>query len=187
MALVIARLRDWLTLLIACVVLVAPARGDDNVELVEQKIKAGLLYNFLKYTEWPAGSAAQTGNEINVCLYGGDAFDGHLAPMAGRTVNQKPIALRTINAAGELAPCALVFVRAAQKDSWPAIQKGLAGKQVLTVSDFPGFAAAGGMLEFARAESRIEVKLNVDAVSAANLKVGERMLKLASVVHSAQE
>lgn len=187
MAPVIARLRDVLALLIACAALVAPLRAADNVELVEQKIKAGLLYNFLKYTEWPPASAAQTGNEIVVCLYGGDAFDGHLTPMAGRTVNQKPITLRTIDKIADAGSCALVFVRATEKDNWPALQKSLTSKHALTVSDFEGFAAAGGMIEFARAESRIEVKLNVDAVSAANLKVSDRMLKLASVVHSAQE
>lgn len=183
MALVIARLNVLFALLVACAVLAAPARAD-KVELIEQKIKAGLLYNFLKYTDWPAAPA---GGEILVCLYGGDAFDGHLQPMVGRTVNQRPIAVRAVKTDAEVEPCALVFVRADQKDKWPGLHKSLGNKSILTVSDFAGFTSAGGMIEFSRAESRIEVKLNVDAVAAARLTVGERLLKLASVVHAAPE
>jgi hypothetical protein len=182
MALMISRLRLCLALFVACAVLGASARAD--VELIEQKIKAGLLYNFLKYTEWPAAAA---GSEILVCLYGGDAFDGHLQPMVGRTVNQRPIAVRAVAANGEIEPCSLLVVHGDQKDNWPGLRKSLGSKSILTVADFAGFTASGGMIEFARAESRIEVKLNVDAVSAARLTVGERLLKLASVVHTAPE
>jgi hypothetical protein len=182
--LVPAASRVWLALLLVAGALLATPVRADNVELIEQKIKAGLIYNFLKYTDWPAASAP---GDILVCLYGGDAFDGHLQPMVGRTVHQRPIAVRVIKTNAEVEPCSLVFVHGDQKDGWPGLHKSLGNKSILTVSDFAGFTSSGGMIEFSRAESRIEVKLNVDAVSAARLTVGERLLKLASVVHTAPE
>lgn len=165
-------------------VFAARAMADENVQLVEQEIKAGLLYNFLKYTQWPDDHSQAATGDVVVCLFGGDPFDGHLQPMAGRTVNQHAIKIRNVKGADDLTSCSLVFVHANQKADWPQLQKSLAGKDVLTVSDFDGFAASGGMIEFIRADNRIGIKINVDAVKAAHLAVDDRLLKLASAVHT---
>ena len=93
-----------------------PARADDGVQLVEQKIKAGLVYNFLKYTDWPPSRMADASSPMTVCIFGDDPFDGYLQPMAGRTVNQRSIVLRTIHAPNEMASCHLLFVTAGEKN-----------------------------------------------------------------------
>ncbi len=173
--------RAGLALLLAAAFL-SPAYGQDNVRLVEQEIKAGLLYNFLKYTQWPVG---HTNRDAVVCLIGGDPFGGHLQPMAGRTVNQHSIEIRNVENIQNIEACSLLYVHASEKPNWPQLRKVLAGKNVLTVSDFEGFAESGGMIEFTRNDNRIGVKINVDAVTAAHLMVQSRLLRLASTVHSA--
>lgn len=160
------------------------APASEGVQLVEQKIKAGLIYNFLKYTQWPG--AADQAPRI-VCLLGGDPFDGHLGPLAGRTVNQQAIEIRKIATTAEAASCSLLIVHRDQKASWTELRKALSGRDVLTVSDFDGFAADGGMIEFTRIDDRIGVKVNVDAVAATRLIVQERLLKLASIVRTKRE
>lgn len=183
MALVNRNMRVILILLLAAA-LTAPIHAGENVQLIEQKIKAGLLYNFLKYTQWPSGPAAQANSATVVCLFGGDPFDGHLGPMSGRTVNQSVIEIRTLRSADEIAGCSLLFIHADKRPSWPQLQKSLTGKDVLTVSDFDGFVAAGGMIEFTRVDDRIGVKINTDAVAATHLTVQDRLLKLVSAVHA---
>jgi hypothetical protein len=178
MAAVTRILSLFLALLFAALTVDARAAG---VELAEQKIKAGLLYNFLKYTQWPA---AEANGAAIVCLFGGDPFDGHLKPMGGRTVNQRVIEVREVAGTDELDGCALVFVRSEKKASWPQLLKALSGKDVLTVGDWDGFTAAGGMIEFTRVEERVGVLINVDAVSATRLTVQDRLLKLASAVRA---
>jgi hypothetical protein len=159
-----------------------PARADDGVHLIEQKIKAGLVYNFLKYTDWPAERTEGAQAPIVVCLLGGDPFEGGLQPMAGRSVNEHTIELKSVREAAEFAPCWLLVVSSSEKASWPAWRASLAGKDVLTVSDLDGFAGSGGMIEFTRTDSRIGVKINVASVTAAHLKVEDRLLKLANAV-----
>ena len=173
--------RAGLALLLAAAFL-SPAYGQDNVRLVEQEIKAGLLYNFLKYTQWPA---EHTGQDAVVCLIGGDPFGGHLQPMAGRTVNQHSIEIRNLKNAQDIDACSLLYIHESEKLNWSQLQKALVGKDVLTVSDFDGFAESGGMIEFTRNDNRIGVKINVDAVTAAHLSVQSRLLRLASTVHTA--
>jgi len=160
--------------------LAAPAaEAAEGLQLVEQEIKAGLLYNFLKYTDWPAGGAAANA-PIVVCLIGGDPFGGRLQPMSGRTVNQRVIEIRSLEAVKDSGVCSLLFVNAGEKPQWPELRTALMAKPMLTVSDFAGFSDAGGMIEFTRVDNRIGVKINTAALASAHLKVQDRLLKLAT-------
>src|SRR5262245_56282381 len=72
------RSRHTLMALIIAVATALPAYAAENLQLVEQQIKAGMLYNFLKYTEWPAGRMPTPGEQVVVCVLGSDPFGGHL-------------------------------------------------------------------------------------------------------------
>jgi hypothetical protein len=176
--------RGFVIVLLLLVTAVMPSRqagANDGVQLVEQKIKAGLVYNFLKYTQWPSASPQAA---MVVCMLGGDPFDGQLAPMAGRTVSQRAIELRTMRDAADTSGCAVITVRADQRSAWEGARKALTAKEILTFADFDGFATQGGMVEFTRVDDRVSVKINTDAVAAAHLRIDDRLLKLASVVHT---
>lgn len=179
------RHRRTLIALIVALATALPVYAAENLQLVEQQIKAGMLYNFLKYTEWPTGRMPAPGEPVVVCLLGGDPFGGHLTPMAGRTVNQQVIGIRTLPVNAEVQNCSLVVVPAAQEANWPDMQRKLVGQSVLTVSDIPGFASSGGMIEFTRVDNRIGVTINTDTVMAAHLMVQDRLLRLARTVSKA--
>ncbi len=151
------------------------------VQLQEQQIKAGLLYNFLKYTDWPAASL--TGATLNICIFGDDPFSGSLNPIQGRTVNQHQIAIRYVQGAGEITNCQMLFVNQNEQSAWPNLHRALVGKSILTVSDFPGFAAAGGMIEFSHQNDHINANLDLDAVDHAGLHIEDRLLRLVTIVH----
>lgn len=170
-----------LYLSVACIVGLLPlvVCAEDVLNLYEQQIKAGLLYNFMKYTEWPAAKHATAA----VCVFGEDPLDGYLKPLAGRSVNQKEITIHFIHTAQQTDACDLLYINANEKKQWPALQAALADKNVLTVSDFGGFAASGGMIEFGKKNDHVDVSLNMDAVTAAHLHVQDRLLKLVTVVH----
>jgi hypothetical protein len=166
--------------LMLCMACAPAVHAQESIQLVEQQIKAGLLYNFMKYTDWPADVAPELSAPMVVCLFGGDPFSGRLQPMAGRTVNQHVIELRELHAVDELRMCSLVFVHADAMSQWPQLRMALADKAMLTVSDFPGFADSGGMIEFTRNKNRIGIKIGAGAVMAAHLDVQDRLQRLAN-------
>jgi hypothetical protein len=179
----LVRLAASLALCLAIGILSAvTARAQDSVRLAEQDIKAGLLYNFLRYTQWP--SAPRADAPVIVCVYGRDPFGGRLATMSGRTVNQRPIQVRSVSTNAEIDACSMLFVNAEQRSEWPRLRGHLARRHILTVSDYDGFARSGGMIEFARVNNRVAVRVNVGAAQAADLAVQDRLLRLASVVRS---
>jgi hypothetical protein len=183
----VAPIRRFLSALVALVFVAAATAGDaraqESVRLAEQDIKAGLLYNFLRYTEWPQPSAS--GATMVVCIYGRDPFSGRLASMSGRTVNQRTIEVRVLQEAAQANACSLLFLSADERSNWPRLRSQLGERGVLTVSDYDGFARSGGMIEFTRINNRIGVRVNVEAAQAANLSVQDRLLRLASVVRTA--
>lgn len=169
-------------LAMAAVLAAGDVRAQEGVRLAEQDIKAGLLYNFLRYTEWP--QPAPAGASMVVCVYGRDPFGGRLASMAGRTVNQRTIEVRTVHEAAQANTCSLLFLGAEERANWPGLRAQLGERGILTVSDYDGFARSGGMIEFTRVNNRIGVRVNVQAAEAANLSVQDRLLRLASVVRT---
>ncbi|MCF8495593.1 MAG: YfiR family protein [Alphaproteobacteria bacterium] len=164
----------------------APSRPaqEEPLRLQESKIKASLIYNFLKLTRWPENKKnALTDSSLHVCLLGGDAFEGALYPLEGRTAQQRTIYIHELENVSDSGQCQLVFVNKNQEDILPEILNFLKKFKTLTVSDIEGFSRNGGMIEISRNEfHRLRLYMNGNAIEEIGLHVEERLLKLAEVV-----
>ena len=165
-------------LLLLLAVFPASAQNESTPHPRGQEIKAGLLYHFLKYVDWPPGSFALSSTKIVICLYKSDPFGGYLQPLAGRSVNQREIEIRAIQGVSTLAGCNLLFVNAAQQAGWPALLKGVDGRSILTVGDFKEFTASGGMIAIDDKDTQIHICFNLNAIVAAQLHIRDPLLKL---------
>lgn len=152
------------------------------LQLYEQKIKAGLVYNLLKYTDWPSNTTAA--GELKVCLFGGDPFDGYLGPLEGRTAQQAAIAITRITQIKQASDCQVVIVPRAQVGQWPQLAEFLKNKSALTISDIRNFTHQGGMVEMTKEGEKINLYINKSVVEQADLNIQGRMLRLARLVGS---
>jgi hypothetical protein len=152
------------------------------LELYEEKIKAGLVYNFLKYTVWPAEALSGSNGRLRVCLLGDDSSDGYLYPLEGRTAQQYVIVITRIGSVSDAANCSLVFVHRSQEGALPRLFQFLKGKHVLTVSDIGRFAEQGGMVELGKDNDKISLLINKRALDSSGLSIQSRLLKLARMV-----
>lgn len=157
---------------------------EKSLQLYEQKIKAGLVYNLLKYTAWPKESSSQINGKLQICLFGEDPFDGYLSPLEGRTAQQAPISIIRISSVEETQGCSAVIIHRNREKHLPELLQFLKNKNVLTISDITQFAQRGGMVEMAKEEEKISLYINKDAVNHAGLNIQGPMLKLAKIVAS---
>jgi hypothetical protein len=173
----------FLVVLFAVGVSWAPAKAADRIRLEEQKIQAGLIYNFLKYTTWPASATSPASkNELSVCLLGGDPFSGNLYPLNGRTAQHYIIKITRPVSVSEAENCDVVFVNSNQEENLLGVLGSLKGKGILTVSNIPSFSKRGGMVEFSKGrDQRIHLYINRAALDAAGLTVNSRLLNLAEL------
>lgn len=173
---------------VGILLLAAPVRAEEeNIRLAEQKIKAGLIYNFLKYTSWPAESMATEAPTLTFCSLADSGFDNILRAMQGRNVNQREIQFRVLKGGEGVSTCHALFVGEERAAEWAALRKERTMTGLLTIGDFSGFAAGGGMAEFFYDDKKVGVRLNIAAVEAARLTIEGRLLRLVTVIRPGGE
>jgi hypothetical protein len=147
----------------------------------EATIKAGFLYNFAKFTEWPE-TILPPNAVITFCVSDAAVAEALRALVAGRSIDSHRIAVTRIRPDDLLSDCALVYASDLDSRAATRLLNGLKGSSVLSVSDFSGFTDAGGVIRFFRAEGQLRFAINVEAAEKAQLALGSQLLSLATLV-----
>jgi hypothetical protein len=172
--------RVWLTVIGAVWLFGAAPSGHQTASTDE--VKAAFLFNFTKFVEWPADSAAATPFQFGVL--GSDHIGDALREIVrGKTVTGRQIATRRVTAGDDLSHLHLLFVSAAEKGRLPDVIKRLDGTAVLTVSDVDKFCQQGGVIALALEGNHVRFDVNLEAAERSRLKVSSRLLSLARTVH----
>lgn len=176
---ILTRVKHYLFVSLILCTSCLPAKSDEQRVLYEQKIKAGLVYNLIKYTLWPEN---RLNNKLQLCLFGGDPFNGYLSPLEGRTAQQVTISIQRINKITETKNCHLLVIHQDQQNQIAELLGFLQKENILTVSDIPEFANQGGMVELAKENEKVSLHINNNTVTQNGLKIDDRMLKLAKII-----
>lgn len=144
----------------------------------QSQVKAAYLFNFGKFVHWqPQAPASAT---FDICVVGKNPFGSTLAnTVAGEKIDGKSIVVRNISNVSDAARCQILFVSASEEKRLKSILGTARQPNVLTVSDIPGFAQHGGMIELVSQEDRIRFEVNVAAIGDAGLAVSSELLKVA--------
>jgi hypothetical protein len=146
----------------------------------EDAVKAGFIYNFIRYNEWPM-SGRET-RYVRICASASRPLGGQLALLQGRKVHGKEIVVRLQVLPADWGDCQAIFVAAPDDEAAVKLLKQVADLPVLTIGEISGFAERGGMIGLHRVENRIRFDVNQAAVDRAGLKLSSQMLKLADQV-----
>jgi hypothetical protein len=147
------------------------------------ELKAALLLNFARFTEWPA-SSLPPGGAIAVCVVNDRAVADGLADLAkGRLVEGHALVVSAPKAdAAALASCHLVFASGLDAKGTAALIASVAGKPVLTVSDLNKFAQLGGVAHFFVEQGAFRFAINLEAAQRAGIRLSHKLLSLATIV-----
>lgn len=164
----------------------ANAEASDASDPSEYLIKAGFIFNFAKFVEWPAPAFAQPDSPIVIGILGTDPF--------GTTIDQI-VRDKKIGARGfvvkrlqwgkdikELVDCKILFVSASEKAHMDEVLQMVKGLPILTVGETPGFAERGGIIRFTVEDNRVRFEVNVETAQQAGLTISSRLLTLARII-----
>ncbi|MBC8010336.1 MAG: YfiR family protein, partial [Burkholderiales bacterium] len=169
-------------LALACLCSAAGARAETISK--EYQLKAAFLYNFSKFTQWPEQSFANETSPIVIAVLGPSPFGDELEKIVeARVVNGRPIRVRRIDSATDLASAHIVYVAAGAEPLLGATIHGLPG--VLTVGETADFAARGGIVRFTLVEEKVRFEINQGSAEKAGLKLSGQLLKLATLIRKA--
>ncbi len=166
--------------LLALVLVMAaqPARAQQAVS--EYGMKAVLLFKLPQFVYWPDTDGRPP--RLTLCLAGDNPFGNLLERLARTPVGGRQVEIVQLSALGDNVPCDFIFVSRSESASLDALLRKLAARRVVTVSDIPGFASAGGMVELTLSDERVGVTLNRRAAQKQGLEFSAQLLRLAKVV-----
>lgn len=150
----------------------------------EYEVKGAFLYNFARFVEWPTAALGSPDSPFVFGVLGTDPFGPPLdAALAGKAVLTHPVRVERFHTADAALHCQVLFVAASEKEVLRQVLDTVAGAPVLTVSDLDDFARSGGHIQMTTVDNRIRFEINVETAAAAHLKIGSKLLRLATFVH----
>ncbi|HLF97569.1 MAG TPA: YfiR family protein [Methylococcaceae bacterium] len=161
--------------LLGLLALLAPAFAAWGEAVPEYALKAAFLYNFARFTEWPAQPPAQ---EFNLCIYGKNPFGERLDTIAGKPLHGNPVRIVLPDTLDSLGGCHILFIAESALPSLPRVLAALDGRAVLTVAEGEGRVEQGIMVGLLLEGSRVAFEVNLSALRHSGISVSAQLLQL---------
>lgn len=149
--------------------------------LDEYQVKAGFLFQFTKFIEWP--QTAQQ-DSFAICVTGHDPLVSVLNELDGEKVKGRTVKVKKIKVA-RAGECQMLFISKSEEKRLGDILSAVKGKGILTVSDAAGFLDQGGMVRFLMQGNKIRFEINNKEAQSSGLQISSKLLNIASRVVSA--
>jgi hypothetical protein len=179
----LAALTDWrrraAAIFAALLLCTLAARAQD---VSEPSLKAAFIYNFAKFTEWPADALPGTA-PFNACVLGDDAIGDALErSVNGRRLSGRGIGVSRVTRDGPLRSCHLLYLSGVTAAQAAAILKDVRGAPVLTISEADDFARLGGIAHMFVENGRMRFNINLEQAKHSHLQLSSKLLVLAARV-----
>ena len=170
--------------LLLCPLLLASSLGFLRAQETSQEyqLKAAFLVNFARFITWPAQSFLSEQQEITFCVAGKNPFGTTLSVVENKKINGRDIRVVYADSFQKLPQCHLLFVGSSEGKDITTLISRIGHGPVVTVSDIPGFAAAGGSIEFVIREDRLSFIINNSYLKQRGIQASASMLDLAALV-----
>ncbi|MEP6592617.1 MAG: YfiR family protein [Acidobacteriota bacterium] len=168
--------------IVASLVLAGAARAATD-PTSEAEVKAAFLFNFAKFTDWPAHAAEAP---LTMCIVG----DWPVAAALIDAVRNQRIGGHAIDASAiapdaPMRPCDVLFVSMSETRRTAGALEAVKSLPILTVSDDRQFTQSGGVVQLFVENERMRFSINTEAADRAGLRLSSRLLSLAKIVKDA--
>jgi hypothetical protein len=144
------------------------------------EIHAAMVYNFIKYIQWPDEGQ---GGEFVVGVIGDDnVFNTLKQWYDGKPKGSKKYVIKKLASATESGECQVVYIGKSKSKEFENVKTSTTGKSVLTVTDGNGLGQKGSCINFKVIDGKLKFELNQGMVTGANLKVSSQLSSMAILI-----
>ncbi|HEY0741741.1 MAG TPA: YfiR family protein [Chryseosolibacter sp.] len=141
------------------------------------EIHAAMLFNFVKYVQWPDEATA---GEFVVGVIGDEnVFTTLQKWYDGKPKGSKKYVIKKLGSAEEAAGCQVVYVGKSKNRDFDEVRTSTTGKSILTITDGNGLGQKGSCINFKVIDGKLKFELNQASVNASNLKVSSQLSSMA--------
>jgi hypothetical protein len=174
--------RFVIRLTVGAVVAIAIVLGGASLPVAQEvtgpALKAAFLFNFVKFTTWPADVLPDAAPLV-MCVVNDPAVGLALSQAVGsRVVLGHQLQVVQFDKVEPLDKCQVVYVSGARSVALQVVAL-LRDAPVFTVSDVHAFNAAGGIAQLHVQQGQLRFAIAVDAARKARLQISARLLALA--------
>ncbi len=149
---------------------------------LEYRVKAGFLFNFLRFTEWPPEALAPDAIFRIAVLADAAAYAQIATALNGKAVNGHKIEVLALDATSDWTGCHLLFLTRDSGVPASLAVSRLRSAPVLLVGETEAFASSGGTIGFVLRGTNIRFQVNLQAAQTAGLRLSSKLASLAEVV-----
>ncbi len=174
----------FLALLILLLMLVAEKQI--WAETGEYTVKAVYLERFTRFIQWPEESAIEdTTRPFVIAVVGQNAYGTTIEEVyKSQKIKNKTVAVEYISSPKDIPSCHLLIVSKMEDEELRGVLALTESQPILTVSDTPGYAEKGLLINFVVREDKVQFEINEKAVRAADLSISHHLLRVARIVES---
>jgi hypothetical protein len=167
---------------LALILLVCSAQAGAEA-LSDSQVEAVFLFNFTHFVTWPSAHDGEPGGPFVIGILGDDEFGAHLdETVRGELINDHPLIIRRFHRIEEVSDCRILFIDHSESAQLGRILSTLDHRSILTVSDIPGAAEHGVMIQFTVDNNRVRLRINQDPARTADLSLSSKLLRVAELV-----
>ncbi|MBS1950237.1 MAG: hypothetical protein OJF59_002159 [Cytophagales bacterium] len=143
------------------------------------EIHAAMIYNFLKYIQWPDDG----GTEFVVGVLGEDnVFNTLKSYYDGKPKGSKKYAIKKLSDISEASTCAVVYIGKNRSKDFENVKNAISGKSILTITDSFNLGKKGSCINFKVIDEKLKFEINQASMSSANLKVAGQLASMAILI-----
>ncbi len=163
-----------------------PAHGDITNRSILQAdadtLRAAFIINFARFTTWPVGANLSPEAEIHFCFFKAANILHIIDTSKTATIKGNVIAAKSIANRSNLADCHLIYIGEAAPYEITKILQATNKLPILSVSNLPGFATSGGMIELYQTDNTLKFSINMQSAEQSKLVFSSQLLKAAESV-----
>ncbi len=147
----------------------------------ELLFKAAFIYNFAKFTTWPDDAWQRQPDTITLCTVGNDSLTPGLNKLSGRVIRDRT--LKVIRLPDKINnQCHIIYIGQTHHQRYKRLITQTRDKAILSISQIPGFAENGGIIELHRRGGQTSISVNLDSANNAGITLSSRLLILADII-----
>jgi len=144
------------------------------------EIHSMLIYNFIKYVEWPPSSKS---GDFVIAVYGDNAIYNQLNKFyASKPIKGQNVRVKKVDNAGQIGTAHILYLADNKSGDFDEVSNKLGSEPTLIITDKNGLGKKGANINFKTISGKLKFEVNKSAFDKKNLKISNQLVSMAIVI-----
>jgi hypothetical protein len=147
----------------------------------EEQVKAAILYNFVRFVEWPSSAFQSENTPLTIGVLGSESFANTLSSsLRDKKAHGRSFLVKKLNSASDAVNCQIVFVAREEARKTSQVTDAVKKHPILTVGETDDILSDGIIHLFKDDKNKLLFNINVAAAEESKLSISSHLLRLAT-------